>query len=338
LSHLPTTLTDAIGTIGVLVRLLSEADEVLGTLDCEDTAEQEQMDQLRDAIMAATAPFLGRLETLKLLNQLKPPQPEERRRPLVQVAVQALNSVKAWRDSDGNEGFPHDTRLLIEAVLTAWELRQQEEAEAKPEPVAEVLQHPGWRTELVPLLVPLPGLKSLAIGTKLYAGRAPGEPMPLTHSQIQRGYMAAGTDSTNGPANWVEGIHFAERFHGISRPAIAVDETPGFDLVQHIQRQMRFSVNTFGPGMRTKGVCDHIRKELLEIEAAPGDLEEWIDVLILAIDGAWRSGATSEEIVEQLQAKQTKNEGRTWPDWRTADPDKAIEHRRGEQGDCNAVV
>ena len=76
-------------------------------------------------------------------------------------------------------------------------------------------------------------------------------------------------------------------------------------------------------------MLDHIRKELLEIEAAPNDLAEWIDVVILAFDGAWRTGATPEQIVRALIAKQYKNETRKWPDWRTADPSKAIEHERG---------
>ena len=64
-----------------------------------------------------------------------------------------------------------------------------------------------------------------------------------------------------------------------------------FDLLAHIRRHMEFSARTFGPGPRAAGVIDHIRKELREIEAAPDDLEEWIDVLMLALDGAWRSGA-----------------------------------------------
>lgn len=101
-----------------------------------------------------------------------------------------------------------------------------------------------------------------------------------------------------------------------------------FDLVAHLKRQMTFSAHTFGPGLRTKGVADHIRKELIEVEAAPHDVNEWIDIVILGLDGAWRTGATAEQIVASLVCKQDKNEGRTWPDWRTADPDKAIEHDR----------
>jgi hypothetical protein len=101
-----------------------------------------------------------------------------------------------------------------------------------------------------------------------------------------------------------------------------------FDFVAHLQRQRDWSGRTFGPGSRSAGVVDHIRKELIEIEADPGDLKEWIDVVILALDGAWRTGAQPQEIIGAIVAKQTKNEGRVWPDWRTSDPNKAIEHDR----------
>ena len=101
-----------------------------------------------------------------------------------------------------------------------------------------------------------------------------------------------------------------------------------FNMVAHLHRQSKWSEQTFGPGDRTQGVIDHIRKELIEIEADPSDISEWIDVVILALDGAWRSGAAPEQIVAALVAKQTKNELRKWPDWRTSDPNKAIEHDR----------
>jgi len=101
-----------------------------------------------------------------------------------------------------------------------------------------------------------------------------------------------------------------------------------YDLISHIKRQRAFSRATFGPGLRTKGVIDHIKKELKEIEQEPESLEEWVDVILLALDGAWRLGATPEAIVEVLEAKQTKNEFRQWPDWRTMSEDVAIEHKR----------
>lgn len=106
---------------------------------------------------------------------------------------------------------------------------------------------------------------------------------------------------------------------------------PCFDLIRHLQRQREFSLRAFGPGTRSKGVVDHIRKELIEIEADPLDLGEWVDVILLALDGAWRAGYSAEDIADAIEAKQTKNESRAWPDWRTAPPDMAIEHVREKE-------
>ncbi len=106
--------------------------------------------------------------------------------------------------------------------------------------------------------------------------------------------------------------------------------TNKFDFLAHLERQRKFSVHTFGPGARSQGIVDHIRKELIEVLAAPSDLFEWIDVVILALDGAWRSGAEPQQIIDALVEKQTKNESRQWPDWKFSDPSKAIEHVRNQ--------
>ncbi len=108
-----------------------------------------------------------------------------------------------------------------------------------------------------------------------------------------------------------------------------------YDFVGHLERQRAFSERAFGPGsrpLRLAGVIDHIQKELREIEADPSDLEEWIDVVLLACDGAWRAGHEPAAIAAALEAKLAKNERRTWPDWRTAPADKAIEHDRSKDG------
>ena len=101
-----------------------------------------------------------------------------------------------------------------------------------------------------------------------------------------------------------------------------------FDFLAHLKNQRQWSEQTFGPGQRSYGVVDHIRKELIEIEAKPDDLAEWIDVVILALDGAWRAGHSPEQIIAALVAKQAKNERRQWQDWRTVPAGKAIEHIR----------
>lgn len=137
---------------------------------------------------------------------------------------------------------------------------------------------------------------------------------------------------------YLDGLpHSLEKMHirAIVQASVA-HEYDTFNLVAHLIRQIRFSGKTFGPGTRTEGVVDHIRKELAEILQDPTDVEEWIDVIILGCDGAWRalsgSGKSDVQIAEivcrELAAKLAKNESRVWPDWRTASPDKAIEHVR----------
>lgn len=99
-----------------------------------------------------------------------------------------------------------------------------------------------------------------------------------------------------------------------------------FIFLNHLQRQREWSEKTFGPARGVDGVLAHIESELKEIRQEPGDLEEWIDVVILALDGAWRAGHSPEAIIEMLQAKTKKNQERQWPDWRTAEPGKPINH------------
>jgi len=104
-----------------------------------------------------------------------------------------------------------------------------------------------------------------------------------------------------------------------------------FDFEAHLALQREWSESTFGPDPRVNGIVSHIRKELDEILADPTDLYEWIDVAILALDGAWRAGYSPKEIIAALVAKQQKNLLRKWPDWRTAPPDTVIEHVRDER-------
>lgn len=109
-------------------------------------------------------------------------------------------------------------------------------------------------------------------------------------------------------------------------PGVTGDTT--MDLIAHIRRQREFSARTFGPGARTQGVIAHIRKELAEVEANPTDVFEWVDIVLLALDGAWRAGHLPEIIANAILIKQECNEGRQWPDWQTADPNGPIEHKR----------
>lgn len=117
-----------------------------------------------------------------------------------------------------------------------------------------------------------------------------------------------------------------------------------------ITTQAKWSRNTFGPGTREPGIIEHIKKELLEIEEAvtPEDkLSEWIDIIILGIDGAQRviteekgqilshghidaMGDTSvgRIILGAYFRKMNENYNREWPDWRNFKQNQAIEHIR----------
>lgn len=97
-------------------------------------------------------------------------------------------------------------------------------------------------------------------------------------------------------------------------------------IVSYLRRQMKWSEKTFGPGPRTIGITKHIEKECEEIRQNPTDLEEWIDILILGLDGYWRAGGKAEDLMLHLQMKQDKNFARQWP--APISQDLPVEHVR----------
>ena len=123
-----------------------------------------------------------------------------------------------------------------------------------------------------------------------------------------------------------------------------------FDLIKYAKCHKTWSWSTFGPpresrrvpmngdipcGERTDcigGVIDHIGQELYEVTHA-ADREarrfEWVDIVILAMEGYLRDGGTPMGFALDLGQKQRINEQRKWPDWRQTDPGKAIQHIEG---------
>lgn len=97
-------------------------------------------------------------------------------------------------------------------------------------------------------------------------------------------------------------------------------------FIQMVAKAINWSLKTFGSGHRTKGIIKHIKSELDEIQNNPTDLEEWIDVIILAIDGAWRAGYTPQEIWIMLNWKYQKNFGRDWP--KPTSQDEPVFHKK----------
>lgn len=108
-----------------------------------------------------------------------------------------------------------------------------------------------------------------------------------------------------------------------------------YSFLEYVQRHVHWSLQTFHSANRWDydRLCRHIEKELEEIRRHPSDCEEWIDVIILAIDGAFRSGHSPAEIALTLRRKQDKNIQRTWiiPE----DPTIPIEHNRMEERETN---
>lgn len=104
-------------------------------------------------------------------------------------------------------------------------------------------------------------------------------------------------------------------------------------------RHAEWSLRTFGPGRRLGGILKHIRKELAEIEADPDDPTEWIDLAVLALDGALRIGFNrprpgmmpATELAARILAKYLRNARRQWPDWRLTSQDQPIEHVRNRK-------
>jgi len=96
------------------------------------------------------------------------------------------------------------------------------------------------------------------------------------------------------------------------------------NISAYVSAQRTWSRLTFGEGRRTIGITKHIEKELAEIRAKPEDLEEWVDVIILAIDGYWRAGGKALDLARRLKEKQEMNFNRRWPD--PQPEDEATEH------------
>jgi hypothetical protein len=102
-----------------------------------------------------------------------------------------------------------------------------------------------------------------------------------------------------------------------------------FNLYDFLIKHRKWTRAAFGPGKRTEGVINHLKKELKEIRNNPSDLEEWIDLILIAFDGAKRQGHSTYKIIQTMQYKFFINsQKRAWPDWRNLKDQQSevIEH------------
>jgi hypothetical protein len=155
---------------------------------------------------------------------------------------------------------------------------------------------------------------------------------PTTYWSRKSAAIASGADVEEVPSIGETIMALRQRLDAAEASAKRMDS-----LARFFDSKMEWSVQVFGPGNSYSGIVEHIRKELNEIELKPSDLEEWIDVVLLAMDGAWRSaGASGHIFVAGILAKDEKNRKRKWPDWRTLAPGQVSEHVR-EVGEASTL-
>jgi hypothetical protein len=84
------------------------------------------------------------------------------------------------------------------------------------------------------------------------------------------------------------------------------------DRWQQLQDEIGvFTEKTF-PGATAKSKALHLAEEAHEAAADPGDVIEWADCLILLLDGARRSGFSTDDLFAAVQRKMEINKKRTW--------------------------
>lgn len=97
------------------------------------------------------------------------------------------------------------------------------------------------------------------------------------------------------------------------------------------QRHAEWSRANFGRDDQS-GPCrplNHMAKEVQEALAAPDDIKEYADLLILWMDATRRAGYTPLDVLRAAVAKMGENERRPWPKFDpTADPCTPTEHIR----------
>ena len=94
-------------------------------------------------------------------------------------------------------------------------------------------------------------------------------------------------------------------------------DTEGYEgFLNFLDNVKKFNNKTFGGFTleeKASSLVKHIRAECVEIEENPTDLDEWIDVVILAMDALLRA-EEPHEILRRWANKMAKNASRDWPE------------------------
>lgn len=117
--------------------------------------------------------------------------------------------------------------------------------------------------------------------------------------------------------------------HGIDPAAQAAVATP--DLSRFWSELSDWSQATFGTDAERgpAGPLAHLSREVAEVQADPGNLTEYADLLFLVFDACRRAGFTYEQLVAGVFAKLAVNRSRAWG---KPDAEGVCEHVRGSDG------
>lgn len=89
----------------------------------------------------------------------------------------------------------------------------------------------------------------------------------------------------------------------------------GIVLDELARDQAEWSQATFGADTERGplGALRHLEKEAREAQAAPSDVTEYADCLILLLDASRRAGFTPMELIAAARDKMRVNRSRAWP-------------------------
>lgn len=101
----------------------------------------------------------------------------------------------------------------------------------------------------------------------------------------------------------------------------------GLSLLELAADQSEWSQATFGSDQERGplGALRHLEREAREVQADPGNAEEYADCFLLILDAARRAGLSPLELIRASSQKMDINRARKWP--RPVD-DHPVEHIR----------
>ena len=108
----------------------------------------------------------------------------------------------------------------------------------------------------------------------------------------------------------------SKQFDRVVRDMEAYNTAGYEEFLSFLDNVSTFNNRTFGNFTleeKANSLVKHIRSECDEIEENPTDLDEWIDVVILAMDALLRK-EEPEQILLRWARKMSNNASRDWPE------------------------